>query len=538
VTKRNRPKRGGEPTATRDIKPGPRDGESTAADKRRKASATTTAASPKLDKLPAGVAASDPRDAASAPGPVTKAPARPRRSEGKPPSAPKTTEEVAPELTQLAGDQARDQVRDQVRRQADEQASADEALAPPSAPTVAPPARLPRGVAGESSRGQATPTNGAAVLSDVAALHGTADTHEHPASVRSINGAGPENGFAALHLSAQAPDEEIWTEEAASGVTDIDPSSQAALREDDGELTSRLARGSSGDRTRDAAAFGSSQSLLSTDYYFRQYGARGLRTMAAEVDDFGFDPHVDAKARPLLEALCKRYFRVELIGAENVPEHGRALLVANRSGALPWDGLVLRTCLRSARPELSPLRWLSEDSVIQYPFMGVLMNRLGAVRACPENAERLLEQDRLVAVFPEGAQGSRKLFRDRYRLQRFGRGGYVKLALKLGVPILPTAIIGAEETNPVLRRSRVLGRMFGSESLPITPTFPWLGVAGLLPAPVRWRIVIGAPLDLSQFGAQSADDALIVHRLNEQIRSSLQGLVDQEKTQRGGIFFG
>jgi 1-acyl-sn-glycerol-3-phosphate acyltransferase len=362
---------------------------------------------------------------------------------------------------------------------------------------------------------------------------------------------GPVNGAPYPALASEATarfdessEEEIWLEgieHTATVATGLPAEKSPRESRDDAEnheSTSRLARGSTGDRAREAAAFGSSQSLLSTDYYFRQYGAHGLRSMAAEVDDFGFDPHVDAKVRPALEVLCRRYFRVELEGAEQVPEHGRALLVANRSGALPWDGLVLRTALRSARPGLSPLRWLAEDSVIHYPFMGVFMNRLGAVRACPENAERLLTQDRLVAVFPEGAQGSRKLFRDRYRLQRFGRGGYVKLALKLGVPILPTAIIGAEETNPVLGRSRLLGRFIGSDSVPITPTFPWLGLAGLLPAPVRWRIVVGAPIDLSGYGPESADDALVVHRLNEQIRSSLQTLVDQGKQQRGSALFG
>jgi 1-acyl-sn-glycerol-3-phosphate acyltransferase len=213
-------------------------------------------------------------------------------------------------------------------------------------------------------------------------------------------------------------------------------------------------------------------------------------------------------------------------------------MVANRGGTLPWDGLVLRAALRNSRSDLSPLRWLAEDSVIHYPFMGVLMNRLGAVRACPENAERLLAQDRLVAVFPEGAQGSRKLFRDRYRLQRFGRGGYVKLALKFGVPIFPTAIIGAEDTNPVLRRSRLLGRLIGSDTVPITPTFPWFGLAGLLPAPVRWRIAIGEPIDLSSYGPDAAEDALVVHRLNEQIRTQLQALVDESKTARGSSLFG
>lgn len=368
----------------------------------------------------------------------------------------------------------------------------------PSRATVAPPSRR-------------TPANG---------------RPQGAGAVTSVNGSDVRGDL--------PPDDEIWTD----GASVDEPRAVAREAADSREPAARLVRGSTGDRLHEAAAFGSAQSLLSTDYYFRQYGAHGMRSLVAEIDDMGFDPHVDAKVRPLLETLCKRYFRVALAGAEHLPENGRALLVANRSGALPWDGLVLRTALRAARPSLCPLRWLAEDSVIHYPFMGVMMNRLGAVRACPENAERLLSQDRMVAVFPEGAQGSRKLFRDRYRLQRFGRGGYVKLALKFGVPILPTAIIGAEETNPVLGRSRLLGRIVGTESMPITPTFPWLGPLGLLPAPIKWRIAIGEPIDLSKHGPRSADDALVVHRLNEQIRASLQTLVDQSKTARGRALFG
>jgi 1-acyl-sn-glycerol-3-phosphate acyltransferase len=160
------------------------------------------------------------------------------------------------------------------------------------------------------------------------------------------------------------------------------------------------------------------------------------------------------------------------------------------------------------------------------------------VRACPENAERLLSQDKLVVAFPEGAQGSSKLFKERYRLQRFGRGGYVKLALKLGAPIIPTAIIGAEETNPLLSRSRLLGKAVGAEYLAITPTFPWLGPLGLLPVPVKWHIAVGEPIDLSAYGPASADDALVVHRLNEQIRGILQGLLDRARAARGSVLFG
>jgi 1-acyl-sn-glycerol-3-phosphate acyltransferase len=340
-------------------------------------------------------------------------------------------------------------------------------------------------------------------------------------------------------------DDDIWSEADAGPSARIEQlagesaaSSAPVSAAPEPEPVARLARSRREGQRDEAVMLGSAQTLVSTDYYFRQYGAHGIRSLSAEVDEFGLDPHVEERSRPWLESLCKHYFRVDVDGAQHVPESGRVLMVCNRAGTLPWDGLVLRTALRMMLPQLQPVRWLAEDGVFHYPFLGVFMNRLGAVRACPENAERLLRQDRLVAVFPEGAQGSDKLFKDRYRLQRFGRGGYVKLALKHGAPIVPTAIIGAEETNPVLARSKWLGRALGADSLPITPTFPWLGLAGLLPAPVKWRIVVGEPIDLSSYGPKSADDALVVHRLNEQIRGILQNIVDQARGSRRSVLFG
>jgi 1-acyl-sn-glycerol-3-phosphate acyltransferase len=300
----------------------------------------------------------------------------------------------------------------------------------------------------------------------------------------------------------------------------------------------RLLRRGPHDAAHVEAERSAAQSILASDYYARQYGAHGLRALAADVDEFGFDPYVEERAQKPLELLVQRYFRAEIDGAGRVPSEGRALFVVNRAGVLPWDALVLRTMLRLKRPELPPLRWLAEDDVIHYPFLGVFMNRLGAVRACPENAERLLTHDRLVAVFPEGAQGSSKPYDERYRLQRFGRGGYIRLALKLGVPIYPTAIVGSEDVHPLLGRSRLLGKLFGMGSVPVTPTFPWLGALGLVPAPVKWRVVVGEPVDLGAYGPKAADDALVVHRLNEQVRGILQNLVDTARAQRGHALFG
>ncbi|HEX6243608.1 MAG TPA: lysophospholipid acyltransferase family protein [Polyangiales bacterium] len=396
----------------------------------------------------------------------------------------------------------------------------------------------PANAGGPANRAAAEPSRKARKVAERSALNGAtppaAEPGTPPASAASAAASTPvaraslEDGdvFSAAELDSTAGARlAAWAEEQAHH----DAEAAAA---------SRLARGSAGDRRAQEAAEKSAQSLLSSDYYVRQYGAHGLRNLSADVDEYGLDPHVEDQARPWLEGLCTRYFRLSLEGAERIPSSGRALLVANRAGSVPWDGLMLRTALRMQRPELSPLRWLAEDSVIHYPFLGTFMNRVGAVRACPENAERLLSQDRLVAAFPEGAQGSQKLFRDRYRLQRFGRGGYVKLALKLNAPILPTAIIGGEEVNPLLGRLSLFRRGEGADYLPITPTFPWLGPLGLLPAPVKWRVIVGDPVDLSAYGPEAADDALLVHRLNEQIRSLLQALVDQAQRSRRSVLFG
>ncbi len=154
------------------------------------------------------------------------------------------------------------------------------------------------------------------------------------------------------------------------------------------------------------------------------------------------------------------------------------------------------------------------------------MNRVGAVRACPENAERLLAKESVVTVFPEGVYGIKKLFSERYRLQRFGRGGYIRLALRMRAPIVPCAIVGAEETNPLLYRLESMAELFGLPYIPITPTFPLLGPLGLVPAPTRWRIKFGEPIQVGSYGPEAADDQLLVSRLSDRVRNAIQGLLE------------
>ncbi|MCI0573497.1 MAG: acyltransferase family protein [Myxococcaceae bacterium] len=253
-------------------------------------------------------------------------------------------------------------------------------------------------------------------------------------------------------------------------------------------------------------------------------GAGGSRA----VDAYGRDDDLVRDLEPLTDFLYRRYWRVTVQGAELIPA-GACLLVANHSGALPLDGPVLHQALLRERPELPASRWLVEDQIFFAPFFGTLLNRLGALRACPENALRLLAEGRPVIVFPEGAQGLGKLYRERYQLKRFGRGGFVKLALRAQVPIVPVAIAGAEESAPLL--AKLPGSAFGLPYIPVTPFGP-------LPLPARWTIRFGTPVDLEGHGPESADTLTVVQRLTERTRDTIQGMLESVLRERPGVFGG
>ena len=274
------------------------------------------------------------------------------------------------------------------------------------------------------------------------------------------------------------------------------------------------------------------------DFISRKWGRSALRSRSEEFDDFGLDPRFEQRVLPAVEFLYKTYFRTSVEGIDNVPAEGRCIVVANHSGALPLDGPMLRAALRIEHAKKRDLRWLAEDFVYYLPFAGVFMNRVGAVRACPENAERLLEKESLVAVFPEGVHGIKKLFRERYHLQRFGRGGYIRLCLRMRAPIVPCAIIGAEESSPLLYRLEGLTELLGLPYFPITPTFPLLGPLGLLPAPTKWRMRFGEPIHLDSYGPEAADDHVLVGRLSERVRSSIQAMLDSGLRERRSVWFG
>lgn len=265
---------------------------------------------------------------------------------------------------------------------------------------------------------------------------------------------------------------------------------------------------------------------------WKRYRAFAMRDRSSVVDEMGRDPVYAARYAPILDLLYRRYFRATALGVEHIASSGRAILVANHSGALPYDALMLMRALELEHPAHRRVRPLLEDDVFHAPFLGPFMNKMGGVRANPENAERLLDDGELVAVFPEGIQGTGKLYRDRYRLQRFGRGGFIKLALRTRSPIIPVAVVGAEEASPTLGRVHWLGRAVGLSHLPLTP-------AGVLPLPSKWTLQFGAPIDLAaEHPPEAADDRLLVARLADGVRSQIQGMIDELLSRRGSALFG
>jgi 1-acyl-sn-glycerol-3-phosphate acyltransferase len=247
---------------------------------------------------------------------------------------------------------------------------------------------------------------------------------------------------------------------------------------------------------------------------------------STSLDEYGRDSELVSELQPLMDFLYERYWRVSVQGADQIPPGG-AILVANHSGALPYDGPVAALAILRERPDLREPRWLVEDQVFHAPVLGTLFNRLGAVRACPENALRLLDEQRPVIVFPEGYQGLSKPFAQRYQLKRFGRGGFVKLALRTGAPIIPVAIVGSEETSPLL--GRIPASFLGVPYVPLTSP---------MPLPARWTLRFGDPIGVEGLGPDAADDLAEVTRLTERTREAIMGMLQALLRERRSVFAG
>jgi 1-acyl-sn-glycerol-3-phosphate acyltransferase len=257
------------------------------------------------------------------------------------------------------------------------------------------------------------------------------------------------------------------------------------------------------------------------------------------VDEFGFDREfADHIVMPVLRPLYERWFRVETIGMANVPATGGALLVANHSGTLPVDAMMTTVALRDHHPSGRHLRMLGADLLFRTPMLGSISRKAGHTLACNPDAERLLNSDELVGVWPEGYKGVGKPFKDRYKLQRFGRGGFVSAAMRCGVPIIPCSIVGAEEIYPLIGDLKPLARLFGLPYFPITPTFPLLGPLGAVPLPSKWYIEFGEPIRTDRYTAADADDPMLVFNITDQVRETIQQTLYRLLSQRRNAFSG
>ena len=254
-----------------------------------------------------------------------------------------------------------------------------------------------------------------------------------------------------------------------------------------------------------------------------------------EVDDLGFDAELTSTVfMAALRPLAEKWFRIEVRGAEHVPRDGGALVVANHSGTVPVDALMTALVVHDHVGRF--LRLLGADLVFSLPFVSELARKGGVTVACTEDAERTLGAGELVGVWPEGFKGIGKPYSERYRLQRFGRGGFVAAAIRTGVPIVPCSIVGAEEIYPLVGNLPTVARLLGWPYFPITPFFPALGPLGLVPLPSKWVIEFGEPVRTDAHPPGSADDSMLVFGVTDQVRETIQHTLDHLVAQRGGAF--
>lgn len=255
------------------------------------------------------------------------------------------------------------------------------------------------------------------------------------------------------------------------------------------------------------------------------------------IDDFGYDPELAREVMlPFAAPLFERYFRIKTLGIDRIPNEGPALVVSNHSGTVALDALVLQTIIAAKHPNKRALRNVGADLVFRLPFVGPMARKMGNVLACDEDAQELLQRGELVGVFPEGYKGVGKGWSERYKLQRFGRGGFIETALRARVPIIPVAIVGAEEAYPMIAESKFIARTFGFPYFPITPTFPLLGPLGGIPLPSKWLIEFGDPIPMDDYDEDAAEDKMLVFDLADDIRDRIQQMIYRNLRLRGGAF--
>jgi 1-acyl-sn-glycerol-3-phosphate acyltransferase len=244
--------------------------------------------------------------------------------------------------------------------------------------------------------------------------------------------------------------------------------------------------------------------------------------------------------RTVVEFFYRYWFRAEVEGIENVPSSGGALLVSNHAGALPPDAAVIARAIREEHANPRPLHITVEHFFKGYPFFSMLIPKIGCVAAHPANVHRLLyDEEQLVLVFPEGAKATEKLYSERYRLRRFGRGGFVAAAMRAQAKLVPVCVIGAEEAAPIFRRSGALKRLTGLLYFPLTPTFPWLGPLGMLGyLPAKFRVRFLEPIDTAALGADPDQDRALVQTVALEVRARIQETLHEMLAQRKSVWLG
>jgi 1-acyl-sn-glycerol-3-phosphate acyltransferase len=259
------------------------------------------------------------------------------------------------------------------------------------------------------------------------------------------------------------------------------------------------------------------------------------------IDDWGRSERIEQLFdRTVVEFFYRYWFRAEVEGIENVPASGGALLVSNHAGALPPDAAVIARAIREEHPAQRPLNITVEHFFKGYPFFSMLVSKIGCVPAHPANVQRLLrDEQQLVLVFPEGRKGTEKLFNQRYRLRRFGRGGFVSAAMRAQAKLVPVCVIGAEEAAPIFAHSGVMKRLTGLLYFPLTPTFPWLGPLGMLGyLPAKFRVRFLEPIDTAELGDDPDSDKGLVQTVAQEVRARIQENLHEMVAARKSVWFG
>ena len=253
------------------------------------------------------------------------------------------------------------------------------------------------------------------------------------------------------------------------------------------------------------------------------------------VDEYGFDQEITQRFfMAALRPIAQKWFRIEVRGIENIPADGGALVVSNHSGTVPVDGLMTMVSIHDHAGRF--LRPLGADLVFRLPIVSSMARKGGATLACNEDAERMLRGGELVGVWPEGFKGIGKPYAERYKLQRFGRGGFVSAAIRTGVPIVPLSVVGAEEIYPLVGNLPGLARILGVPYIPITPTFPLLGPLGLVPLPSKWLLEFGEPIRTDEYDGGAADDPMLVFNVTDQVRETIQQTLYTLLMERESVF--